>query len=133
MNSWVLFSINDIFEVFKKIWKKVVILPTGGKNAPEQFFGVYIDIRPQTGDPGAAICSMWHIAGNDGDIACMKWAALSIKFHESVVRMANSDFKAVMEMKPVTGNIRNFPMIACKQQDRKVRRQIVAAVFGYSV
>ena len=47
--------------------------------------------------------------------------------------MAEADFQAFVKMETAAGNIRYFPMSACKDKNRKVRRKIIVAVFHDSV
>ena len=74
---------------------------------------------------------MRNISRNAGDVPLLeKETFLSVKFHIPALRVAYADLQTIVEVQVLAWNVRDLPVFAGQEKDRKVRGQIVAAVLG---
>ena len=105
----------------------------GEEQAPEKLRRIKHNIGPAAFRSLVGVGGVGDIPGNTGDIPFFEGHGFAVKFHRAAVRVAEADFQTVVKMETAAGNIRYFPMSACKDKNRKVRRKIIVAVFHDSV
>ena len=96
---------------------------------PEQLPGIQEDISPMAPGARRAVGGMGYVFRDNGHIPCPERERFAEEFHVPAVRMADADFKTIVEMLPPAGDIGNPPVLAREQQDGEIHRKIVIAVF----
>ncbi len=96
---------------------------------PEQLPGIQEDISPMAPGARRAVGGMGHVFGDYSHVSSPERKRFAEKFHIPAVRMADADFQAIVKMLPSAGDIGNPPVLAGEQQNGKIHRKIVIAVF----